>query len=159
MPVCVCVCVACVLVYVVSLDLNDLALFLSVCVEPFPASLYCTLCKVSFTVYYSVRIVEAYVIVCANAISSFSIEGDANVHHKPKSINMYSHTTHTHSHTGYVGVVNRSQKDIDGRKDIKQAQAAERKFFLSHSAYRHMADRMGTSFLQKTLNQVRVQSA
>ena len=31
---------------------------------------------------------------------------------------------------GYVGVVNRSQKDIDGRKDIKVAVAAERKFFL-----------------------------
>ena len=37
---------------------------------------------------------------------------------------------------GYVGVVNRSQKDIDGRKDIKAAMAAERKFFLSHPAYR-----------------------
>ncbi len=31
---------------------------------------------------------------------------------------------------GYVGVVNRSQKDIEGRKDIKAALAAERKFFL-----------------------------
>lgn len=33
---------------------------------------------------------------------------------------------------GYVGVVNRSQKDIDGRKDIKAALAAERKFFLRY---------------------------
>lgn len=32
--------------------------------------------------------------------------------------------------------------------------AAERKFFLSHPAYRHLADRMGTPYLQKTLNQV-----
>lgn len=31
---------------------------------------------------------------------------------------------------GYIGVVNRSQKDIEGRKDIKAALAAERKFFL-----------------------------
>ncbi|KAI8429663.1 hypothetical protein MSG28_000238 [Choristoneura fumiferana] len=31
---------------------------------------------------------------------------------------------------GYIGVVNRSQKDIDGRKDITAALAAERKFFL-----------------------------
>lgn len=31
---------------------------------------------------------------------------------------------------GYVGVVNRSQKDIEGRKDIKKAMEAERKFFL-----------------------------
>ncbi|XP_072005643.1 dynamin-2 isoform X5 [Engystomops pustulosus] len=54
---------------------------------------------------------------------------------------------------GYIGVVNRSQKDIDGRKDIRAALAAERKFFLSHPAYRHMADRMGTPHLQKGLNQ------
>ena len=37
---------------------------------------------------------------------------------------------------GYVGVVNRSQKDIDGKKDIRAALAGERKFFLSHGAYR-----------------------
>uniref|UniRef100_A0A665VP21 Interferon-induced GTP-binding protein Mx n=1 Tax=Echeneis naucrates TaxID=173247 RepID=A0A665VP21_ECHNA len=54
---------------------------------------------------------------------------------------------------GYIGVVNRSQKDIDGKKDIRAALAAERKFFLSHPAYRHMAERMGTPHLQKTLNQ------
>ena len=54
---------------------------------------------------------------------------------------------------GYVGVVNRSQKDINGRKDIKAAMAAERKFFLSHPAYRHMAERMGTPYLQRVLNQ------
>lgn len=56
---------------------------------------------------------------------------------------------------GYIGVVNRSQKDIDGRKDIRAALAAERKFFLSHPAYRHMAERMGTPHLQRVLNQVR----
>lgn len=55
---------------------------------------------------------------------------------------------------GYIGVVNRSQKDIDGRKDINAAMAAERKFFLSHPGYRHLADRMGTPYLQKVLNQV-----
>ncbi|XP_061554735.1 dynamin-1a isoform X3 [Phycodurus eques] len=54
---------------------------------------------------------------------------------------------------GYVGVVNRSQKDIDGKKDITAALSAERKFFLSHPAYRHLADRMGTAYLQKILNQ------
>merc|ERR1740131_145026 len=53
---------------------------------------------------------------------------------------------------GYVAVVNRSQKDIDGKKDIKAAVAAERKFFLSHPAYRHMADKCGTPYLQKQLN-------
>uniref|UniRef100_A0A8C1UZG5 dynamin GTPase n=1 Tax=Cyprinus carpio TaxID=7962 RepID=A0A8C1UZG5_CYPCA len=54
---------------------------------------------------------------------------------------------------GYIGVVNRSQKDIDGKKDIRAALAAERKFFLSHPAYRHIADSMGTPHLQKVLNQ------
>ena len=39
---------------------------------------------------------------------------------------------------GYVAVVNRSQKDIEGRKDIKAAMAAERKFFLSHNGYRYV---------------------
>lgn len=54
---------------------------------------------------------------------------------------------------GYIGVVNRSQKDIEGRKDIQAALAAERKFFLSHPAYRHLADKLGTPYLQRTLNQ------
>uniref|UniRef100_A0A665W8D9 Interferon-induced GTP-binding protein Mx n=1 Tax=Echeneis naucrates TaxID=173247 RepID=A0A665W8D9_ECHNA len=54
---------------------------------------------------------------------------------------------------GYIGVVNRSQKDIDGKKDINAALQGERKFFLSHPAYRHLADRMGTAHLQKVLNQ------
>lgn len=57
---------------------------------------------------------------------------------------------------GYIGVVNRSQKDIEGKKDISTAIAAERVFFLSHPAYKHMADHMGTPYLQRVLNQVRV---
>lgn len=31
---------------------------------------------------------------------------------------------------GYVGVINRSQKDIEGKKDIRAAIVAERKFFV-----------------------------
>ncbi|MEQ2313945.1 Dynamin-2, partial [Ameca splendens] len=54
---------------------------------------------------------------------------------------------------GYIGVVNRSQKDIDGKKDIKAALEAERKFFLSHPGYRHIAEKMGTPRLQQVLNQ------
>ncbi|XP_028299328.1 dynamin 3a isoform X3 [Gouania willdenowi] len=54
---------------------------------------------------------------------------------------------------GYIGVVNRSQKDIDGQKDIRAALQAENNFFLSHPAYKHMAHRMGTPYLQKILNQ------
>ncbi|KAK4337212.1 hypothetical protein RND71_043311 [Anisodus tanguticus] len=37
---------------------------------------------------------------------------------------------------GYIGVVNRSQRDIEGKKDIKVAVDNERKFFLSHPSYR-----------------------
>ncbi len=59
-----------------------------------------------------------------------------------------------YSFPGYIGVVNRSQKDIDGKKDIKAALEAERKFFLSHPSYRHMAEKMGTPRLQKVLNEV-----
>lgn len=52
-------------------------------------------------------------------------------------------------------MVNRSQKDIDGKKDIKAALLEEQKFFRAHPAYRHMAERMGTPYLQKMLNQVK----
>ena len=38
---------------------------------------------------------------------------------------------------GYIGVVNRSQRDIEGKKDIKAAQEAERKFFMTHPSYRY----------------------
>lgn len=54
---------------------------------------------------------------------------------------------------GYVGVVNRSQKDITNNKDIRAALNAERQYFQSHPAYRHMVDKMGTAYLQKVLNQ------
>ena len=59
------------------------------------------------------------------------------------------------SSPGYIGVVNRSQKDIDGKKDIKAALLAEKMFFLSHPAYKHMVESMGTPYLQRILNQVK----
>lgn len=54
---------------------------------------------------------------------------------------------------GYIGVISRSQKDIDGRIDINASLEKERKFFLSHPAYSHLAERLGTPYLQRTLNQ------
>lgn len=54
---------------------------------------------------------------------------------------------------GYIGVVNRSQREIDGKKDIRDALAKERNFFLSHSSYKHLANKMGTAYLQEVLNQ------
>lgn len=53
---------------------------------------------------------------------------------------------------GYIGVVNRSQKDIDGKKDIEAALKSEAEFFLNHPAYNHLADCCGTSYLQQALN-------
>ncbi|TKR73464.1 hypothetical protein L596_020772 [Steinernema carpocapsae] len=53
---------------------------------------------------------------------------------------------------GYIGVVNRSQKDIQGGKTLAEALAAERDFFLDHSAYQHIADIHGTDYLRNYLN-------
>ncbi|XP_044012237.1 dynamin-1-like [Aphidius gifuensis] len=54
---------------------------------------------------------------------------------------------------GYVGVVNRSQKAIDDNKEIVAAIDAEKQFFKCHEDYKHMADKLGTPYLQKVLNQ------
>lgn len=54
---------------------------------------------------------------------------------------------------GYIGVINRSQKDIEGKKDIKMSLENERKFFAGHPSYSHIADRCGTPYLQRVLNQ------
>ncbi|KAK5111049.1 hypothetical protein LTR62_005424 [Meristemomyces frigidus] len=54
---------------------------------------------------------------------------------------------------GFVGVVNRSQQDIQTNKPLSEALAAERDFFRMHPAYRNIATRCGTQFLAKTLNQ------
>lgn len=53
---------------------------------------------------------------------------------------------------GYIGVVNRSQKNINEKKDITASLQAERDFFKNHKNYRHLADRMGTPHLQRMLN-------
>ncbi|CAG2101557.1 unnamed protein product [Medioppia subpectinata] len=53
---------------------------------------------------------------------------------------------------GFHGVVNRSQKDIDGNKNMKKALEDEHKFFLDHPAYGpSMAKRMGIKHLQQFL--------
>ena len=53
---------------------------------------------------------------------------------------------------GFIGVVNRSQSDIQGNKNMADALAAEREFFRMNPAYRNIASRCGTQFLAKTLN-------
>ncbi|KAK9780749.1 putative Dynamin central region-domain-containing protein [Seiridium cardinale] len=54
---------------------------------------------------------------------------------------------------GFIGVVNRSQQDIQGSKPMDEALKAENEFFKHHPAYRNIANRCGTQFLAKTLNQ------
>jgi dynamin 1-like protein len=53
---------------------------------------------------------------------------------------------------GFVGVVNRSQQDIQGNKPLAEALQTERDFFRHHPAYRNIANRCGTQYLAKTLN-------
>lgn len=53
---------------------------------------------------------------------------------------------------GFIGVVNRSQQDIQSGKSLSEALKAEADFFRHHPAYRNMAIRCGTQFLAKTLN-------
>jgi dynamin 1-like protein len=53
---------------------------------------------------------------------------------------------------GFIGVVNRSQQDIQGNKSLAEALKSEQDFFKHHPAYRNMANRCGTQFLAKSLN-------
>ena len=53
---------------------------------------------------------------------------------------------------GFIGVVNRSQQDIQGNKSLADALKSETDFFKHHPAYRNMATRCGTQFLAKSLN-------
>ena len=53
---------------------------------------------------------------------------------------------------GYVPVINRGQKDINQKKQIKNALEDERKFFENHPAYGNKSQYCGTPYLAKKLN-------
>ncbi|PIL30281.1 transporter [Ganoderma sinense ZZ0214-1] len=55
---------------------------------------------------------------------------------------------------GFIGVVNRSQADINAEKPLGDAMESEGEFFRNHAAYRNIAHKNGTRYLAKTLNQV-----
>ena len=55
---------------------------------------------------------------------------------------------------GFIGVVNRSQQDINSNKSMKEALEDEAEFFRTHAAYRNIAHKNGTKYLARTLNQV-----
>ncbi|KAF9584632.1 Dynamin- GTPase protein [Lunasporangiospora selenospora] len=55
---------------------------------------------------------------------------------------------------GFIGVVNRSQADIQSNKPMAEALKSEKEFFENHPAYRAIAHRCGTNFLAKNLNTI-----
>jgi len=57
---------------------------------------------------------------------------------------------------GYVGVVNRSQEDINKNSPMSQARKAEEAFFTSHPEYRDVAAQCGSSNLARRLNAILV---
>jgi dynamin 1-like protein len=59
---------------------------------------------------------------------------------------------------GFVGVVCRSQRDIQAALPISVALSKEKEFFLKHPAYRPLAPRMGMQFLTSLLNSILMSS-
>lgn len=57
---------------------------------------------------------------------------------------------------GFVGVVNRSQHDIDKKKRIREAIRAEAQYFAQHPVFRAVSSRAGMPFLAKSLNRILV---
>ncbi|CUM46314.1 Vacuolar protein sorting-associated protein 1 [Debaryomyces fabryi] len=53
---------------------------------------------------------------------------------------------------GYVPVINRGQKDIEGKKTIRDALQDEKSFFENHPSYKAKAHYCGTPYLAKKLN-------
>lgn len=54
---------------------------------------------------------------------------------------------------GFVGVINRSQQDIQENRPMSESLEHEKQFFLNHPAYRNIAHKCGTQYLAKSLNQ------
>ncbi|KAL2630381.1 hypothetical protein R1flu_015067 [Riccia fluitans] len=53
---------------------------------------------------------------------------------------------------GWVGVVNRSQQDINKNTDMLAARRREREYFQNSPEYSHLASRMGSEYLGKLLS-------
>ncbi|CCW59714.1 unnamed protein product [Phytomonas sp. EM1] len=53
---------------------------------------------------------------------------------------------------GFVGVICRSQQDINTEKGMEEARASEQEFFLNSSVYAPIANEQGTVYLSKKLN-------
>lgn len=59
---------------------------------------------------------------------------------------------------GYVGVVNRSQRDINDKRNMRDAREKEAAYFREHPAYASLASTMGTTHLVDRCSQLLVQS-
>ncbi len=53
---------------------------------------------------------------------------------------------------GFIGVVNRSQRDLNEQLSVDAARKKERDYFLSHPAYNSIAHRCGSQYLATVLN-------
>ncbi|CAN8063078.1 unnamed protein product [Agarophyton chilense] len=53
---------------------------------------------------------------------------------------------------GYVGVVNRSQADLDTKATVTESRGAEKAFFQSHPVYAPYAAKMGSQYLAEMLS-------
>ena len=57
---------------------------------------------------------------------------------------------------GYIGVINRSQKDIDSGKSMEASKKSEHDFFANNPVYKNMLDRCGINILSTQLNRILV---
>lgn len=55
---------------------------------------------------------------------------------------------------GYIGIICRSQEDINRQKPMQQHLDDEMIFFTTHEKYKHIANKMGTKYLSITLNKL-----
>jgi len=53
-----------------------------------------------------------------------------------------------------VGIVNRSQEDINRNVDMIAARQREREFFATNPDYAHLASKMGSEYLARLLSKV-----
>ncbi|KNC74113.1 hypothetical protein SARC_13330, partial [Sphaeroforma arctica JP610] len=58
------------------------------------------------------------------------------------------------SKLGFIGVVNRSQADINQKVSIETAREAEQEYFRTHPAYKSLYKQSGTEYLTRRLNQL-----
>ncbi len=58
-------------------------------------------------------------------------------------------------HLGFIGVVNRSQHDINLNRPVADALKQEIAFFRAHAQYKKLGNRCGSAFLAHELNKVK----